>query len=55
MPPQKLKISVVEERTSVGGTLTAMDAASAELQAKVGQSALRRVWILGADEYVVKA
>src|SRR6266480_1500519 len=54
MPPQKLKISVVEERASVGGTLAAMDAASAELQAKVAQSALRRLWILRADEYMIE-
>jgi len=54
MPPQKLEIRVVEERASVGGTLAAMDTASAELQTKVGQNALRRLWILAADEYVIE-
>src|SRR5437660_10842543 len=54
MPPQELEISVVEERTSVDGTFAAMDAASAELQAKVSQSALRLSWILRTDEHVIE-
>src|SRR5438445_7804225 len=54
MPPQELEISVVEERASVGGTLAAMDTASAELQPKVGQSALRRIRILRANKYVIE-
>lgn len=54
MPPQKLEIRVVEERASVGGTLTTVDTASAELQAEVGQSALRHIWILRANEYVIE-
>jgi hypothetical protein len=53
MPPQEFKISVVEERTSVGCTLTAVDTASAELQPKVSQFALRRLWILRPDEYMI--
>jgi len=55
VPPQKLKIGIVEERACVGGTLAAMDTASAELQPKVGQNVLRRIRILAADEYVIKA
>jgi hypothetical protein len=52
--PQKLKVGVVEERTGVCSTLTMMDTASAELQTKVGQNALRRLRILAADEYVIE-
>ena len=51
MPPQKLEIGVVEERAGVGGPLAAVDSASAELQAKVGQNTLScvriRAWPLG--------
>ena len=36
MPPQKLKVGVIEERTGVGGTLTGMSTMSAELKAEIG-------------------
>ena len=53
MPPQKLKVGVVEERTRVGGTLALMDAAATKLQSEVSQSALGGVRIFNADEHVI--
>jgi len=53
MPPQKLKVGVVEERTRVGGTLALMDTAATKLQSEVSQCALGGVRIFNADEHVI--
>ncbi len=53
MPPQKLKVGVVEEGTRVGGTLALMDTAATKLQSEVGQCTLGGVRIFNADEHVI--
>jgi hypothetical protein len=53
MPPQKLKVGVVEERARIGGTLALMDTAATKLQSEVSQSALGGARIFNADEHVI--
>ena len=53
MPPQKLKVGVVEERARVGGTLALMDTAATKLKSEVGEGALGGLRIFNADEHVI--